>query len=35
MRAGITGVFVFPGEIINERRVVEFCAERGLCVGNT
>ena len=28
----ITGAFGVPGE--NER-VVEFCTERGLCVGNT
>ena len=33
-RAGITGVFRVPGENDNGRRVVEFCAERGLCVGN-
>ena len=35
MRAGITGAFVDIGENDNGRRVVEFCAERGLCVGNT
>ena len=35
MRAGIAGAFGFPGENENGRRVVEFCAERGLCVGNT
>ena len=28
-RAGITGAFGVPGE-----NVVEFCEERGLCVGN-
>ena len=33
--AGITGAFGVPGENDNGRRVVEFCAERGLCVGNT
>ena len=31
----ITGAFEVPGENDNDRRVVEFCAERGLCVGNT
>ena len=34
-RAGITGAFGVPGENDNGRRVVEFCEERGLCVGNT
>ena len=34
-RAGITGAFGVPEEKDNGRRVVEFCAERGLCVGNT
>ena len=34
-RAGITGAFGVPGENDNGRRVVEFCAERELCVGNT
>ena len=29
VRAGITGVYGIPGEKDNERRVVEFCAERG------
>ena len=33
-RADITGVFVVPGKNDNGRRVVEFCAERGLHVGN-
>ena len=33
-RAGITGAFGVPGENNNGRRVVEFCAERGLCLGN-
>ena len=31
VRAGITDVFGVPGENENERRVMEFCAERG-CV---
>ena len=35
VRAGITGAFGVPGENENGRRVVEFCAERGMCVGNT
>ena len=35
MIAGITGAFGVPGENENGRRVVEFCAERGMCVGNT
>ena len=34
VRAGITGAFGDPGEN-NNRRVVDFCAERVLCVGNT
>ena len=34
-RAGITGAFGVPGENDNSRRVVEFCEERKLCVGNT
>ena len=34
-RAGITGAFEVPGENDNGRRVVEFCAERGLFAGNT
>ena len=32
--AGITGDFGVPGENENGRRVVEFCIEKGLCVGN-
>ena len=32
---GITGAFGVPGENDNGRRVVEFCTERGVCVGNT
>ena len=35
VRAGITGASGAPGENDNGRRVAEFCAERGLCVGNT
>ena len=34
-RAGIIGAFKVPRENDNGRRVVEFCTERGLCVGNT
>ena len=34
-RAGITGGFGVPGENDNARRMVDFCTERGLCVGNT
>ena len=34
-RSGITGAFGVPRKNDNGRRVVEFCAERGLCVGNT
>ena len=34
-RVGITDNFGVPGENENWRRVVEFCTERGLCVGNT
>ena len=32
---GITGAFGAPGENDNSRRVMEFCAEMDLCVGNT
>ena len=35
MRAGINGAFGVPGKNDNGRRVVEFFAERGLCVANT
>ena len=35
MRASITSAFGVPGENDNRRRVVELCAEKGLCVGNT
>ena len=34
-RVCITGAFRVRGENDNVRRVVEFCAERGLRVGNT
>ena len=34
-RADIAGAFGVSGENDNGRRVVEFCEERGLCVGNT
>ena len=34
-RDGITGAFGVPREKDNGRRVVEFCEERGVCVGNT
>ena len=34
MRVGITDGSGVPGENGNGRRVVDFCAERGLCVGN-
>ena len=34
-RAALTDAFGVPGENDNGRRVVEFCAERGLCLGNT
>ena len=35
MRAGITGAFGAQGENDNRRKVVDFYAERGLCVGNS
>ena len=35
IRASITGTFGVPGENDIGRRVVEFCVERGLCVGNS
>ena len=35
VRASITGGFGVPGENDKGRRVVEFFAERGLCVDNT
>ena len=35
VRVGITGSFGILGENDNGRRVIDFCAERGLCVGNT
>ena len=34
VRASITGAICVRGEDENEKRVVEFCAEKGLCVGN-
>ena len=34
-RANMTGAFGAPGEKVNGIKVVEFCAERGLCMGNT
>ena len=33
-RAGITSDFGVPGENDNGKRVVEFCKEWGLCIGN-
>ena len=35
MRASITGAFGVPGENDNGRKLVEFSAERELCVANT
>ena len=35
VRASITGAVEVPGVNDNRRRVMEFYAERGLCVGNT
>ena len=35
MRAGITDGFGVPEESYNGRRVIDFCAGRGLSVGNT
>ena len=34
-KAAIIGGFGVPGEDDNGRRMVELCAEKGLCVGNT
>ena len=34
LRAGITGGFRVPGENDNGRKVIDFCAERGLSVSN-
>ena len=34
-RAGITGAFGVQGENDDGRRLVKFCTEGGLCVGNT
>ena len=35
MRAVVTDASGVPGENDNGKRVLEFCAERGICVGNT
>ena len=35
MRVAITSAFGVAGENDNGRRVVEFCAGMGLCVGNS
>ena len=35
VRVGITGAFGVPGESDNGRTVVEYYAERRLCVGKT
>ena len=35
VRASTTGAFRVPGENENGRRMVEFCAENWLCVGQT
>ena len=35
VKACISGAFEVPGENDNGRIVVEFCVERGMCVGNT
>ena len=35
VRTDITDPFRVPGDNENGRRVVEFCVERELCVGNT
>ena len=35
LRVGITDWFGVPGENDNGRRVLDFCAERGLSVSNT
>ena len=32
VRAGMTGAFGVPGENDNGRRLVEFCAERGVVI---
>ena len=34
-KTGITGAFGIPGENDNGRRVVKFCAEKGLCLIHT
>ena len=33
-RAGVSGAFGVPGKNDNGSRVVEFCSEKGLCMGN-
>ena len=35
MSMGITGGFGILGENWKRRRVINFCGEKGLCVGNT
>ena len=35
VRASLTGAFGVPGENDNGRRVMEFCAGKGLCVSTT
>ena len=35
LRVGITGALGVQGEKDNGRRVIGFCAERRLCLGNT
>ena len=35
LRMGINDRFDVPGENYNGRRVIDFCAEMRLCVGNT
>ena len=34
VEVGTTGAFGVPGENDNERRVTDFCTERGLCLDN-
>ena len=35
IRVSETGDFGVPGENYNRRKLVDFCSERGLCVGST
>ena len=35
VRVGITAAFRVPGENDNERRVIDFCDKRELCMSNT